>query len=421
MDAATSQTDPGQDMVRPMESFPLVTLAKDLRQAIRSGHPWLYDRALARKQPRLQPGQRVRVAYAGTPVAVGYANPGSPIAVRVLGLDPDEPADAAWAGERAYQAARSRVGDPLLTRTTGVRVIHGENDFMPGLVVDLYDDTAVVVFDGAAAAAFWEPLMDAVVAGIARAGLAVARYWLRPVKDGTPAGPGDSAPAGRVLRGDEPPEIIVIEEEGARFEVDVRRGQKTGFFLDQRPNRSLVRDMAAGLRVLNLFSYTGGFSVQAALGGARRVTSVDVSGPAMEGARRNFARNGLDPAAHGFVTEDAFDYLDAVHARGERFELVIVDPPSFAPNARSKPRALKAYTALNRLALRAVEPGGWMLSASCSSHVTVQDMMSILAAAGELGGRRLRILQVRGAGSDHPILPAFPEGHYLKVLLLGVE
>jgi 23S rRNA (cytosine1962-C5)-methyltransferase len=173
--------------------------------------------------------------------------------------------------------------------------------------------------------------------------------------------------------------------------------------------------------VLNLFSYTGGFSVQAALGGARRVTSVDVSRPAIEGARRNFAHNGLEPEAHGFVAENAFDYLNAVHERGERFDLVIVDPPSFAPNERTKPRALKAYTTLNRLALRVVEPGGWLISASCSSHVTVPDMMSILGAAGELSGRRTRVLQVRGAGSDHPVLPAFPEGQYLKVLLLWVE
>lgn len=251
-----------------MESFPLVTLAKGLRQVIRSGHPWLFSGALARKQPRLQPGQRVRVAHAGEVLAVGFADPGAPIAVRVLSRDPAEPAGDAWAAERAYQAALCRASDPLLAGASGFRVIHGENDFMPGLVMDLYDDTAVVVFDGAAAAVFWEPLMDAVAAGIARAGLAVARYWLRPVKG--------SDEEGRVLRGDEPPETIVIQEDGAHFEVDVRRGQKTGFFLDQRPNRRLVRDMAAGAAVLNLFSYTGGFSVQAALGGARRVTSVDV-------------------------------------------------------------------------------------------------------------------------------------------------
>ena len=404
-------------MVRAMESLPVVTLAKDLRQAIRAGHPWLYDGALARKLPRLQPGQRVRVAHAGELLAVGFADPGAPITVRVLARDPDTRTDEAWAATRAYQAARCRVADPLLAGTNGFRVIHGENDFMPGLVVDLYDDTAVVVFDGAAAAAFWEPLMDGVAAGLARAGLAIARYWRRPIK-GADTGP---EAAGKVLRGDEPPAVIIIDEHGARFEVDVRHGQKTGFFLDQRPNRRLVHELAAGAEVLNLFSYTGGFSVHAALGGARRVTSVDLSRPAIDGARRNFEHNALGPDGHRFVAENAFDYLHALHERDERFDLVIVDPPSFAPNERSKPRAIKAYTTLNRQALRVVEPGGWLVSASCSSHITVQDMLSILAAAGPPSGRRTRIMQVRGAGSDHPILPAFPEGSYLKVILLWVE
>lgn len=404
-------------MVRSMESLPVVTLAKDLRQAIRAGHPWLYDGALARKQPRLRPGQRVQVAHAGEIVAVGFADPGAPISVRVLTRDPEEHTDEAWAASRAHQAARCRAADPLLAGTNGFRVIHGENDYMPGLVVDLYGDTAVVVFDGAAAAVFWEPLMDAVAAGLSRAGLAIARYWRRPIK-GAEAGP---EAAGKVLRGDEPPDVILIDEHGARFEVDVRQGQKTGFFLDQRPNRRLVHDMAAGAEVLNLFSYTGGFSVHAALGGARRVTSVDLSRPAIDSARRNFAHNGLRPEDHRFLAENAFDYLHGLHTRDERFDLVIVDPPSFAPSERSKPRALKAYTTLNRLALRVVEPGGWLVSASCSSHITVADMLSILAAAGPPSGRRTRILQVRGAGSDHPILPAFPEGQYLKVVLLWVE
>jgi 23S rRNA (cytosine1962-C5)-methyltransferase len=397
-----------------MEPRPVVVLAKDLRQRIQEGHPWLYDRALARLPPDLAAGALVRVAHAGQPVAVGFVDPGSPIAVRVLGLDPDDPLDHAWAAARAEQAARCRLADPRLAALDALRAVHGENDAMPGLVIDVYRDTGVVVFDGAAAAAFWLPRMDAVWHGLTAAGLALARLWARPVRA------AGTAAAGRSLRGDEPPAQILIDELGARFEVDVRVGQKTGFFLDQRHNRQLVRELSAGAEVLNLFAYTGGFSVHAALGGARRVTSVDIARPAIEAAQRNFGHSGLGVADHVFAVEDAFEFLARAGARGERFDVVIVDPPSFAPSERAKRRALRAYGKLDRLALDVVAPGGWLVSASCSSHVTGADMTAVLAAAAAGAGRRVRIVDIRGADRDHPVLPAFPEGSYLQALFAWV-
>jgi 23S rRNA (cytosine1962-C5)-methyltransferase len=395
-----------------MDSRPVVVLAKDLRQRIQEGHPWIYDRALARV-PDLPPGALVRVAHAGQPVAVGFVDPGSPIAVRVLGLDPGEPLDHAWAAARAEQAARCRLADPRLAGLDALRVVHGESDAMPGLVIDVYRDTGVVVLDGAAAAAFWLPRIDAVWDGLAAAGLALARLWARPVR-------ASEHGAGRVLRGDEPPAQILIDEHGARFEVDVRAGQKTGFFLDQRQNRRLVRELSAGAEVLNLFAYTGGFSVHAALGGARRVTSVDIARPAIEAARRNFGHSGLAADEHVFAAEDAFEFLARASARGERFDIVVVDPPSFAPSERARPRALRAYGKLDRLALDVVAPGGWLVSASCSSHVTGADMTAVLAAAAAAAGRRVRVVDVRGADRDHPVLPAFPEGSYLQALFAWV-
>ena len=227
------------------------------------------------------------------------------------------------------------------------------------------------------------------------------------------AGPGD---AGEAVAG-APPERVEIGERGARFEVDVRRGQKTGFFLDQRDNRTLVARHAAGQRVLNLFAYTGGFSVHAALAGARHVTTVDLAAPAIDAARRNFAASGIDPADHAFAAVDAFAFLDEARAAGRRWDLVVVDPPSFAPSERTRTRAIAAYARLMALALEVCEPGGLLAAASCSSHVTLDDFLGALADAGRRARRPLRVRTVRGAASDHPILPAFPEGRYLKFVL----
>jgi 23S rRNA (cytosine1962-C5)-methyltransferase len=390
---------------------PVVTLARDLGAVIRAGHPWVFDRAL-RPGSRLPEGELVIVADRGGPLALGFADPRSPIAVRILSLDPGEAIDDAWVAERARRAAECRAADPLLAGTDAIRLCHGENDYVPGLVVDLYDTTAVAVFDGPAAAAFWRPRLEAVVAGLRAGGAVIERVWGR---GGGGCGPGP------VLFCDEPPPAIVIAEDGARFEVDVRRGQKTGFFLDQRDNRRLVRALSAGATMLNLFAYTGGFSVHAALGGARRVTTVDLARPAIEAAARNFTLSGLDPAGHVFEAADAFEYLERAASRGDRFDVVVVDPPSFAPSERAKGKALGAYRRINTLALGVVAPGGVLCSASCSSHVTVDELLAAIAAAGAAAARRVRIRQVLGAASDHPVAPGFPEGRYLKCVVGYVE
>ncbi|MCA9674319.1 MAG: class I SAM-dependent rRNA methyltransferase, partial [Myxococcales bacterium] len=214
-----------------------------------------------------------------------------------------------------------------------------------------------------------------------------------------------------------PDGVIEIHEGAARFEVDVRAGQKTGFFLDQRPNRALVAAHAAGATVLNLFAYTGGFSVHAALGGAQRVTSVDLSAPAVAAIGRNLARSGVDPAGHEQVAIDAFAFLEQAAAQGRRWDVVIVDPPSFAPSEQARAKALRAYARLNELALAVVEPQGLLASASCSSHVSEADLLAVLAQASARSGRPLRLRFIGGAGSDHPVLPGFPEGRYLSFLL----
>lgn len=407
-----------QGTLTGMSHAPVISLAKDLRQAIWSGHPWLYDQALAKNRPVVEPGALVAIAYQGERLALGYADPRGAIAVRIVSRSAEADIDEAWATERAAHAARARAGDPLLAHTSAWRLIHGENDFMPGLVIDMYDDTAVVVLDGVAAAGFWLPYLGAVLSGITAAGVRVQRAWRRPVKG---AAPGSPLAAGALMHGDEPPPLVMVHEHGARYEVDVRHGQKTGLFLDQRQNRCLIGTLAAGLEVMNLFCYTGGFSLHAALGGAVRVTSVDSAAPAMAAAERNFVHSELEPDQHRFVVGDAFEVLEQSAARGERYGMVIVDPPSFVPSERARPRGLKAYQKLNRMALDVTSPGGLLVSSSCSSHVTMTDMMGIVAHAAAATDRRARVVQTCGAASDHPVLPGFPESQYLKLLVIYVE
>lgn len=382
-------------------------LTKPLRARIRAGHPWVYDRALAPPAGLTAGDVAVLVDDEG-PLAAAIADPGSPLRARILDLDPDAVIDAAWTRARTEAASARRARDPLLVDCTGRRLIHGEADGCPGLVVDHYVDTAVIVFDGAAAAAFWRPRLPDVLDGLERGGHAIAHAWVRPVRGERSSVAGDAA------RGDPPAEIVLAEDE-ARFAVDVRAGQKTGFFLDQRDNRRTIRRHAAGQTVLNVFSYTGGFSLHAALGGARSVTSVDLAAPAIAGLHRNVALTGLPADTHEGVVADAFDHLARARQRGRRWDLVIVDPPSFAPSEKARPAALAAYRKLAVAALAVVEPGGRFALASCSSHVTEADLLELAAGLGPL---RLRL--AGGAGTDHPVLPAFPEGRYLKFLFFDV-
>ena len=375
-------------------------VTKPLRDRVAAGHPWVYDRALG-PPGDVRAGEVVTLVDERGPLAAALADPSSPLRARVLDRDPTSACDERWASSRAEAAAARRVRDPLLVGCTGWRVIHGEADALPGLVIDVYAGCAVVVFDGPAASAFWRPRLPGVLAGIERGGIALPHVWLR--------GERGARADGEALRGEPPAEIVIAEDE-ARFGVDVRHGQKTGFFLDQRDNRRTIRRHAAGASVLNLFCYTGGFSLHAALGGATRVTSVDLAAPAIAAIEKNLAHSQLPAQTHERIVGDCFDVLARAKRERRRWDLVIVDPPSFAPNERSKPAALKAYQRLSDAALEVVEPQGRFALASCSSHVTEADLLGIVPGD-------LRLRHVASAASDHPVLPAFPEGRYLKFLL----
>ncbi len=391
-------------MVRAMaRTRPVWRLTKPLRARIRAGHPWIYDRAIA-APGALVAGELATVVDEDGPVATVFADPASPIRARILD-EPDARIDGAWVRGRVEASAARRARDPLLSSCTGRRLVHGEGDACPGLVIDHYDDTAVLVFDGAAASAFWRPHMTDILAGLERGGAKVAHAWLR--------GERGQRSHGEAVRGN-PPAEIVISEDDAKFAVDVRAGQKTGFFLDQRDNRRVVRAHAAGQTVLNVFCYTGGFSLHAAIGGATRVTSVDIAGPAIAGLAHNVAISGLAAEQHEGVTADAFDFFARSIQRKRTWDLVIVDPPSFAPSEKAKPAALSAYKKLALRALEVVSAGGRFALASCSSHVTEADLLDLVS------GVPLRLRFAGGAASDHPVLPAFPEGRYLKFLFFDV-
>ncbi len=395
---------------------------KPLRDAVHAGHPWLYDRALATPKG-IAVGDVVTLVDEQGPLATALADPSSPLRARVLDLRPDAACDGAWARARVEAAAARRVRDPLLVGCTGRRIVHGEGDACPGLVIDVYVDTAVIVFDGPAASAFWRARLDDVLAGLERGGIRIAHAWLK--------GERRDRSAGEAVRGDPPVEILMSEDE-ARFAVDVRSGQKTGFFLDQRDNRRTIRKHAAGATVLNLFSYTGGFSLHAALGGATRVTSVDIAPPAIAAIEKNLVHSGLPVDSHERVAADCFEFLTRAKSQGRRWDLVICDPPSFAPSERAKGPALRAYEKLAVASLAVVEPGGRFAFASCSSHVTEGDLLEVAAYAGVKAatvtasapganrGANLRLRHSAGAGSDHPVLPAFSEGRYLKFLFFDV-
>lgn len=385
--------------------YPIASLAKPVAAHVRRGHPFIWREAL-RLPVGLVAGDVIDVAERdGRFVARGVVEPTSPVAFRVWTLDPECAVDAALIEARLSAAAALRR-DVLHGEVTGYRLCHGENDGLPGLQCDLYDDVASLRTDGAIGLA-WQDRFVAAIERLVRPRAVVVR---NPQRDGGAA----------VLVAGQLTAPVVIREGRRLLAVDVLRGQKTGAFLDQRENRDRVRALCGDRRVLNLFCYTGGFSVAAALGGARRVVSVDIAAPAVEAARENFRLNQLDPAAHGFEVAEAFAYLEALAARDPQHDLIIVDPPSFAPSQKALPKAKAAYLRLNTLALRALPAGGWLVTASCSSHLREVDFLALIAEAAAQAGRTLTVAGVFGAGPDHPTRPGFAEGHYLKVVLARV-
>ena len=390
-------------------------------EAVRRGHPWIFRSAVSHASPRYPDARVVAiVSEQDEIVGCGVSDPDSPIAVRVWGTSSDVRLDASVFSARLTRAIALRAELFADGATTAYRLLNGEGDRTPGFVVDRYGDVAVLRIDGEAARAVSPVLLHDVEPILRRAGIStlLERASKRTDKH------KDEPRTVTVRFGTEPAQSLRVTEHGVPFVVDVMRGQKTGAFLDQRENRRRVGELVAGrkraglgVRVLNLFSYTGGFSQRAALAGGT-VTSVDVAAKAHGTAQDSFKLAGIDLSPHSFVSADAFAWLAEQKKKDKRWDVVISDPPSFAPSERAKPNAISAYRALHRACADVLAPGGTLVAASCSSHVSAEDFLTTLDDIA-LGRSDLRLLDLFGPPPDHPTLPSFPEGRYLKLALLA--
>lgn len=393
-------------------------MKKGKERSLLRRHPWVYDTAVQRLQGKATSGDTVRaLSYDGRFLAWAAYSKDSALRARCWTFNEEEKIDSDWIESKIHKALAARAA--LFGRTSAVRVIFGEADQLPGLVVDRYGDWFVTQFQAAGVEAFREVIADCLM----------KEPGIRGVFDRS-----DAATRHReglelrveVLRGEEPPQEIEVTEDGVRYGVDVRIGHKTGFYIDQRENRFLAQRLAKefkqkhgrGMRALNCFCYTGGFSLALLAGGAQEVISVDSSAEALAMAARNAQRNGFDNQSTRWVQADVFEYLRQARENGEVFDLVILDPPKFASSHRHIDRAARAYKDINLNGLRLVAPGGELLTFSCSGAMDVDLFQKVIAGAVIDSKREAWMIARLGAGADHPLMMTCPEGEYLKGLQL---
>lgn len=382
-----------------------------LRGERNSRHPWVYGRMLDFPDEPLDPGTVVEArTRAGRFVGRGFYNPESTIALRLLTEDPAEPVDAALFRDRIGKAAALRRALFPADETDGYRLVHSEGDGLSGLVIDRYGDIFVVE---PYSAGYRGEIMRFVAEAV-EAECPGARVVVRP----DPRTEEKERCSFRAEAGAFPgPERCEVREYDLVMSVDLRGGHKTGFFLDQKRNRRLARDLAAGRTALDLCSYTGGFGISMALGGAASVTSVDLDPAALAVAAENARRNGV---ALETRRADVFEFLRGYTGAGRRAGMIVLDPAKLAGCRDEIARAFRTYGDMNKLAIGAVEPGGFLLTCSCSGLVSERDFLAIVSRAAAEADRILQFVEVRGAPPDHPFSSVFPEGRYLKAILARV-
>lgn len=388
---------------------PALVLKPGREKSLARRHPWVFSGAVERVEGAPGIGDTVAVRdAAGDFLAWAAYSPHSQIRARVWSFAAADSIDAAFFDARIRASVERRAG--LAGVTDAVRLIHGEADGLPGVVCDRYAALAVLQLSSAGAERWRDAIVDAVIdAGGCRTAYERSDLEVRELE-------GLASRTGS-LRG-APPDIATIAEHGIRYRVDFAHGQKTGFYLDQRANRSRLRALAAGREVLNAFCYSGGFSLAALAGGARSVLSIDSSAAALALARENLALNGLDAARAEWREADVFVGLRELRNAGRGFDLVVLDPPKFAPTAAHAERAARAYKDINLLALKLLRPGGLLATFSCSGGVSAELFQKIVAAAAADAGAEATIRDRFHADADHPVSLSFPEGEYLKGLLL---
>ena len=398
--------------------YPTIKIKAGREWQLKRGHPWLFSGGIQQAPRNLAPGSLVElVDAAGGFIGRGYYNPKTDIAVRLLTRQ-DEPVDQTFFEKRVQAAWDLRRQALDLSRTNVFRLIHAEGDFLPGVIADYYAGILVLQSHTAGIDRLIEPLAAALAEVVQPQAILLRTDVAVRSREGLEKGPP------RLLMGELPPDLTV-QENGLRFKIDPWKGQKTGFFTDQRDKRQALaryaRALPDGATMANLFSYTAGFSVYAVSAQPRLKTiNVDQSAAALEQARQNFEANNLASAAHIFETADAFKWLEAERERGGQHEIVILDPPAFAKTHREKDKALKGYTRLNNLGLPLVKPGGLLITCSCSGSVLMADFENAVREAGAHSGRDLQVLEIFENGADHPWSLIAPESRYLKVLFCRV-
>ena len=394
-----------------------IRLKEGKERSLLRRHPWIFDGAIARGGA--DSGETVRVeSHAGEFLAWAAFSPASKIRARVWSFEEAQRIDNSFLIATCAYSTKARARFDI--QSDGLRLVHGESDGLPGLIVDRYGDTLVAQFLSAGAERWKDVLADALLdatgltqlyersdaSSRALEGLPEVAGWLR----------GGLDACGRV-----PPVEIELQEHGWKLGVNIAFGHKTGFYLDQRDSRKKFADYTRRLnfqRVLNCYCYTGGFTVAALSGGAAHVTSIDSSGPALEKAAANVALNGFDAARTTFMDADVNASLRQFATEGRTFDAIVLDPPKFAPTAAHADRAARAYKDINRLAFKLLEPGGVLFTYSCSGGISADLFHKIVASAGADAGVDGYISDRMGGAPDHPMTIAFPEGEYLKGLVV---
>ncbi|WP_119072973.1 class I SAM-dependent rRNA methyltransferase [Aggregatilinea lenta] len=400
-------------------SEPILTIPQKRLKSIERRHPWVFSGAIANVAGNPQGGDIVTLcSERGDFLARGYWNGRSAIRVRLLTWA-DEPVNAAFWERQIRRAAVVRAHQSVTTGATAYRLIHGENDYLPGLIVDRYGDWLVMQALTLGIDARKHDLAEMLMSLTGTVGVYERSDVDIRQKEGLPAQTG-------LLAGAEPPDLIEIDENGRRFLVDVRRGHKTGFYLDQRENRAILGDWLRGdaqaqeRDVLNTFAYTGGFAIYALAGLARRVVNVDASADALALARQNVALNGFEVEDADFVEGDVFQVMRYYRDKGQTFDVIVLDPPKFAQTPQQVDRAARGYKDINLLAFRLLNPGGILATFSCSGAVDESLFQKIVFGALSDSGRDGQILRRLAQGPDHPVALTFPEGTYLKGFLCQV-
>jgi 23S rRNA (cytosine1962-C5)-methyltransferase len=391
----------------------MIVLKRGRERSLKRRHPWIFSGAIERVEGNPARGDTVPVRSAdGQVLALAAWSPASQIRARAWSFDAGATIDAAFFRRRIEAALAFRSALPASKHANALRLVHAEADGLPGVIVDRYADVLVAQFLAAGAERWREEILDALLQ-------ATGCEAIYERSDADVRALEGLEPRAGFARGNRDARRCPIVEYGLNFRVDVEGGQKTGFFLDQRENRQRVRALATGREVLDGFAYTGGFSIAALAGGAKRVLALESSAPALEIARDNLGANALDSGRVEFVQANVFAHLRELRDRGASFDMVVLDPPKFAPTAAQAKNAARAYKDVNLLAFKLLRPGGLLATFSCSGGVSAELFQSILAGAALDAGVAAKILERFGAASDHPVALNFPEGEYLKGLLLA--